>query len=100
MSKPMRNIIHKHSMLHNCVTFVTMKQGQIDGAKLKAARKQHGLTLKEVGIQMGFASENPHSYLSLIETGKKPYYDKSALIRAIQNAYLNKYGKILKTVKI
>lgn len=77
-----------------------MTKTKIDGAKLKAARKQHGLTLKEVGIQMGFAQENPHSYLSLIETGKKPYYDGQRLIEAIKQAYLNKYGKILKTVKI
>lgn len=87
-------------MLHKCITFATMKQGQIDGAKLKAARKQHGLTLKEVGIEMGFASNNPHSYLSLIETGKKPYYQAELLIEAIKRAYLNKYGKLLKTVKI
>lgn len=87
-------------MLHKCITFVTMKQGQIDGAKLKAARKQHGLTLKEVGIEMGFASNNPHSYLSLIETGKKPYYQVELLIEAIKKAYLNKYGKLLKKVKI
>ena len=87
-------------MLHNCITFVTMKDGKIDGAKLKAARKQHGLTLKEVGIEMGFTSESPHSYLSLIETGKKAYYDKDGLISAIKAAYLEKYGKVLKAVKI
>lgn len=38
------------------------------GEKVRALRKQRGMTLKELALTLGFPS---HSYLSEIEPGKK-----------------------------
>ena len=38
------------------------------GEKLRFLRKQRGMTLKELALELGFAT---HSYLSKVETGKK-----------------------------
>ena len=38
------------------------------GEKLKMLRKQKGITLKDLAVQLGF---NSHSYFSELESGKK-----------------------------
>lgn len=38
------------------------------GEKLRALRKQHNMTLKELAVAMGFTA---HSYISEVETGKQ-----------------------------
>jgi len=50
---------------------------------------------------MGF-TKVPHSYLSQIETGKRPYpRDKEAeLVAAVNKAYFDKFKKELKLDKI
>lgn len=44
--------------------FITTRFGE----KLRDLRKAHGISIKELASQLGYAS---HSYLSEIETGKK-----------------------------
>ena len=74
---------------------------KIDGSKIRNLRKRNGLTLKEVGIAMGF-TKVPHSYLSQIETGKRPFSreNEAVLIAAFKKAYFNKFKKELKLDKV
>lgn len=72
-----------------------MTKTKINGAKLKALRKKHGITLKELGIEMGFSEKSPHAYLSEIENGVKAYYDEKAIIKAMKKVYKAKYKQAL-----
>lgn len=75
---------------------------KIDGGAIRLLRQQNGITLTELGNALTTNKNNPHSYLSMIETGKRPFSreNEAVLIAAFKKAYFDKFKKELKLDKV